>query len=145
MDEKWEVLKGNLFRAYSHFHHIVMQLHPGRREKKGICGHWSPKEVVAHLAGWDREAARRFHLFMKGPTEDIEYDLDTFNSASVNERKHMNWEQTLKELNDAQDTLRQAIELVEPKHIKMEGRFFGWLEGRIQDYNEHSVQLETWI
>ena len=145
MDEKWEIIKEDLFRAYDHFHHIVMQLQPSRREQKGLCGHWSPKKVVAHLAGWDREAARRFHLFMDGPTEDIKYDLDTFNSKSVAERQHMNWEQTLKELDEAHDTLKHAINLVEPKHIKMEDRFFGWLEGRIRDYKEHTIQIETWI
>ena len=145
MDETWETLKDNLFRAYNHFNHKLMQLQQSQREQAGVCGHWSPKEVVAHLAGWDREAARRFHQFMKGPTEDIKYDLDTFNSESVAERQYMNWEQTLKELDEAHHTLRHAIELVEPKHIKMESRFFGWLEGRIRDYKEHIIQIEAWV
>ena len=145
MDEKWETLKENLFGLYNNFRQKLIQLQPSRREQVGVCGHWSPKEVIAHLAGWDHEAARRFHLFMKGPTEDIKYDLDAFNAKSVAERKHMNWEQTLKELDEAHNTLKHAIGLVEPKHLKTDDRFFGWLEGRIRDYKEHTVQIETWI
>jgi len=145
MDHQWRTLQHRLSHAYDRFRHTVEQLAQGARERLGVCGEWSPKEVVAHLAGWDREAARRFHQFMQSPTEDIDYDLDGFNARSVAARQHLSWEQTLDELDDAHQELQQAIALVEPQHLEADSRFFGWLEGRSGDYEEHTVQIQAWL
>lgn len=43
----------NLTRAQSDFVQIANQLDPQKRNQPGVCGEWSPKDVVAHLVGWD--------------------------------------------------------------------------------------------
>lgn len=144
MEHRWRILQHELSHAYDRFRRTVGQLAPSAREQSGVCGEWSPKEVVAHLAGWDREAARRFQQFMQGPTEDIDYDLDAFNAESVAARQHLAWEQALHELDKAHRVLQQAIALVEPQHLEADSRFFEWLEGRSRDYDEHTAQIQTW-
>ena len=59
----WIELADELEVAQQHFMEIAAQLALVVREKRGVCGEWSPKDVMAHLVGWDREAVYFLGLF----------------------------------------------------------------------------------
>src|SRR5712692_8930968 len=98
MSEEWIGLQERLASASTTFLDMCLQLDPRYAEQKDVLGQWSLKDIVAHLIGWDREAARRFRLFMAGPTEDLTYNVDEFNSQSVAARQHLSWDQVIEEL-----------------------------------------------
>jgi hypothetical protein len=127
------------------FNNTLKNIPPGLIERTGVCGNWSPKDVVAHLVAWDKEAAQRIQVFLEGPAEDIEYAIDEFNAKSVAERKHTSWDLLLADLYDAQNLLRSRFELVSRTHLKLDKRFWGWLRGRTNDYEEHTNQLVSWL
>ena len=96
------------------------------RERPGACGAWSVRELVAHCAGWEWEAARRLRLIAADPTlPDAVYKVDGFNAASVAARARQDWSRTLDELAKASNTLARAA-----RSLPDDARTQEWLSGR---------------
>jgi DNA polymerase III subunit epsilon len=111
------------------------------RERPGACGTWSVRELVAHCAGWEWEAARRLRLIAADPTlPDAIYKVDGFNAASVAARARQDWSRTLDELAKASNTLAKAA-----RAIPDDPRTLEWLVGRAADFEEHTAGLRRWI
>ena len=111
------------------------------RECPGACGAWSVREVVAHCAGWEWEAARRLRLIAADPTlPDAVYKVDGFNAASVAARARQDWARTLDELAKASDTLARAA-----RAMPEDARTREWLSGRAADFEEHADGLRRWM
>ncbi len=111
------------------------------RDRPGACGSWSPREVAAHCAGWEWEAARRLRLVAAdGATADAPYDVDQFNFASVAVRARQGWPETLSELDTASAALARAAAAVpdDPRTVQ-------WLRGRAADFEAHAVGLRRWL
>jgi uncharacterized protein (TIGR03083 family) len=140
----WPDLCARLDAASAAFTRACADLKPDRRERPGVCGQWSPRQVAAHLAGWDREAARRMRLFLTGPAESVTYDIDAFNARSVAERARLSWEGTLDELHAAFTNLKFAIAVVPPEAATPTSPFVEWVIGRTEDYEFHLKQLMEW-
>ncbi len=111
------------------------------RERPGACGVWSVRELVAHCAGWEWEAARRLRLIAADPTlPDAVYKIDGFNAASVAARARQDWSRTLDELAKASNTLARAA-----RSLPNDTRTQEWLSGRAADFEEHADGLRHWI
>jgi DNA polymerase III subunit epsilon len=111
------------------------------RECPGACGTWSVREIVAHCAGWEWEAARRLRLIAADPTlPDAVYKVDGFNGASVAARARQDWSRTLDELAKASNTLARAA-----RAMPDDARTQEWLFGRAVDFEEHAEGLRRWI
>ncbi|MCD6033818.1 MAG: Exonuclease RNase and polymerase [Thermomicrobiales bacterium] len=111
------------------------------RERPGACGTWSVREVVAHCAGWEWEAARRLRLIAADPTlPDAVYRVEGFNAASVAARARQDWSRTLDELAKASNTLARAA-----RALPDDARTQEWLVGRATDFEEHADELRRWI
>ena len=111
------------------------------RERPGACGTWSVREVVAHCAGWEWEAARRLRLIAANPAlPDAVYTVDGFNAASVAARARQDWSTTLDELAKASNTLARAA-----RALPDDARTQEWLVGRATDFEAHADSLRRWI
>jgi len=138
-----EVLKGDLSASHARFLTVASQLESSVRDRSGVCGEWSPKDVVAHLAGWD-SALREFVLDPEGFDPSPLYDVDLFNAASVADRRGQPWEETLANLEEGMAQLAHGLLSVTQEN-RIYGRVCSWLSGRQKDYVHHTNQLETWI
>jgi DNA polymerase-3 subunit epsilon len=111
------------------------------RERPGACGAWSVREVVAHCAGWEWEAARRLRLIAADPTlPNAVYKIEGFNAASVAARARRDWATTLDELAKASNTLARAA-----RAMPDDARTQEWLVGRAADFEVHADELRRWI
>ena len=111
------------------------------RERPGACGAWSVREVVAHCAGWEWEAARRLRLIAADPTlPNAVYKIEKFNAASVAARARQDWARTLEELAKASNTLARAA-----RAMPDDARTQEWLVGRAADFEVHADELRRWI
>ena len=111
------------------------------RERPGACGAWSVREVVAHCAGWEWEAARRLRLIAADPTlPNAVYKIEGFNAASVAARARQDWATTLDELAKASNTLARAA-----RAMPDDARTQEWLVGRAADFEVHADELRRWI
>lgn len=143
MDTGLAELQTELSKAYTNFFRVVTQLEPDKRNQSGVSGHWSPKDVISHLIGWDK-SLQAFIVDPDGFNPDPLYDTNTFNAKSVSKRQHQSWEETIAELQSSYMDLQKAITTVTAE-MKIYDRVSGWLKGRREDYQFHTSQMEEWI
>jgi len=143
MDTNIEELQIELFSAYTSFLRVIKQLEPDKRSRSGVSGHWSPKDVISHLIGWDKSLQE----FIADPDEfnpDPLYDTNTFNAKSVSERQHQSWDETIDELQSSYKNMQTIITTVTTE-MKIYARVSDWLKRRRVDYEFHTSQIEEWI
>jgi hypothetical protein len=121
---------------------LLEELPAALRERPGACGVWSPRELAAHCAGWEEEAARRLRLIAAKPDiADRSYqDIDGFNAASVAVRARLSWTETLDDLARNGAALGAAAGA-----IPDDPRTREWLNGRARDFEMHSAGLRQWL
>ena len=136
-----EKLQAEFSTAYAHFFQVATALEPARRNQPGVCGDWSPKEIISHLTGWDKS----MQAFVLDPDVfDPPDDIDAFNAKSVSERQHLSWDESIAELQAGFRGLQEAISTV-TSDMRIYTRVSGWLKGRREDYDFHAGQLRAWI
>ncbi len=141
MNTEIQQLRTDLSGVFTKFSYAANRLSPVLRRKPGVCGKWSPIEVVAHLIGWDQ----LFQDFIVDP-EDFEppIDVNQFNAQAVASLKGLIWEELMHELETSFRGLEQALATVQPD-MEVYPRVMMWLQGRIEDYELHTEQLEAWL
>lgn len=144
MPTSWKKLIKQLKELQAKFNEALHTLDESKREKPGVCGHWSPKQVVAHMTGWDIETILQFERIRKG-LEAIEHDIDAFNEKSVEQRKRLSWEETINELEEAQMKFNASAESVSLNDESKNDEYKELMDVQIEHYKHHIGQLEKWI
>lgn len=129
--------------AYSAFNRTLDQVDSKKYDKLGVCGSWSPKDVVSHLVGWDK-SMEDFIANPEGFDPVPLLDSESFNAHSVSDRKDQLWKETMDEWQCGYIRLLESLAGV-PEESKIIGRLCDWLVGRKNDYEHHTVQLRSWI
>lgn len=141
MDETINSLQQDLRIAYVAFVDVAERLDPSKRATSGVCGVWSPKEVLDHLIGWD---ASLKHLIMTPQTFVPPEDVHQFNDQSLAERDNQTWAESLHEIKANFQALNEALETVEAE-MRVYPHVIRWLPGRVADYELHTGQLAAWL
>ena len=58
-----------LQEEYQQWEAFLDQIGPARVDQPGVAGHWSIKDVVAHLTGWNRSLVARLQAAQRGEPE----------------------------------------------------------------------------
>ena len=112
--------------------------------KPGICGEWSVKDVLAHLAGWNREAVREYGLLPDGELPPLPEDMeiiDQLNAGLVEIYSECSWDQVLAAFEDSLGALEQAAAAVSPKDAAKEPRYGVWLQIMAEELENHYKDL----
>lgn len=129
----------------------VAGLQPEDAQRRAI-GDWSVKDIVAHIAAWEAEAANRLEMITSGRESEIAYveddEVDEWNSRAVAERRTASWEEVLAELTEARERLLRAIlALSEERFASPVGRVpvSVWLPNCTSEHDaEHSPDILKW-
>ena len=130
-----------LTEAHAEFIEIANQLDPEKRFQPGVCGEWSPKDVVAHLVGWD---ALLLAFIIDADNFTPPDDIDQFNQQSVANCTHLGWPEVLQEMADTFYHLQRAMGTVTPERSTHD-RVLSWLAGRTEDYALHQTHIADWV
>lgn len=124
---------------------LAQQVPDDKRKTGGVCGEWSTQQIIAHFAGWNREALKRYGDYQRGDTTNDRYDFDAFNAGSVAALSLLNWRETLETWQQTFDDLCAAAKSLTPEQIQSDKRYRLWLESLTEDMHEHRAQIETWL
>jgi hypothetical protein len=131
--------------AYEAFFALLEDFPASERETPNLCGTWTARQVVAHLAGWHYEAIRRFAEFAAGDPLDRTYDVDTYNAIQVEAREHLSWDLTVEDLHDAVDILHMQARDLPEVIASHDSRYAEWIQSLLDDALHHQAQFEAWM
>lgn len=145
MPENWNDLRERFAIVSADFLALASQVNGDRATEPGVCGAWSARDVVAHMAAWDWEGERHFRELHTGDEERRRYDVDAFNAAAVEERAGQSWDESLDELRRANMTFGASLANVSVADQEAEPAYARWLNAIIRHYTEHAAQLRDWM
>ena len=138
----WKKLCEDLFSVEEDFFRTVKNIERGFQEQKIPGNNWSPKDILAHIVGWENEVVIQFKAFLIAPDVDDNYDIDSFNEKSVSSRKRKTWDEIIEELVLSQKELSAFISTLSQKNVDAENRFSEWVDVLTNHYIHHTKQLK---
>ncbi len=145
MADSWDDLREHFAIVSADFLALASRVNAARTEEPGVCGGWSVKQLVAHMAAWDWEGERHFRELHSGGAESRSYDIEAFNTAAVDERRGQTWEETLDELRRANMTFAASLANVSAGDREADPRYESWLRAVSGHYDEHTAQVRAWL
>ena len=111
-------------------------------------GTWGAREILIHIAGWDRELAPAFARIELGepPYPAGAYDdYDAWNARFVEEGKHATHHEILADLESTHQGLLDAAGALGDEHFAMGAPARELLDGiGPKHYREHAAQIRQW-
>lgn len=114
---------------------------------------WTTKDLLAHIAAWDRWEHRTMASLLTGSRPDLDAvgDMDAFNAAAVAEWRARSLPEVLAELEDARATWLAWLRHVPPDAFFQRRWFQDWdwtfpkcLEVQWQHDTEHAEHIAAW-
>lgn len=143
---------------------LIAQVPEDRMTEPGAAGEWSVKDVLAHVAVYERWTADQLNAMMRGETEmyaapdeppgaDTE-DTDAQNAVYYEVWRGRSLDEVRREQREAFDLLRAAIEQA-PEELLNESERFSWLGGSAVwqlirgnsygHYDDHIPSIRAWL
>ena len=100
-----------LFAGHRSFMRAIRVIDEPDRNKAGLCGFWSAKDVIAHLASYELiigEVLGKINGLRATPNYD-RFLAGHFNDAEVEARQSKTYEQVLEEYKAARDIVKEEI------------------------------------
>lgn len=152
MKDREEALR-ELARAVESFCRVVAEL-PEERFLTRMNG-WTPRDVVAHLVGWNRMTIEGSNEILRGEApaylDDVDADFRHVNAASVKVHAETARDLLLSKLTDTAKEVRTFVRELDPDGWRASIRFRRWtisvadcVDGLQQDYDVHRERIEAW-
>ncbi len=110
----------------------------------GAVGHWSTRDVMAHITTWENEALKALPLILEGKPLPRYMGIDAFNAREQEHKRHLPLKRVKEELLATHHKLIQFLENV-PESVFASARFTKRLRlDAIGHYREHAAQIAAW-
>ncbi len=114
----------------------AMKIPAERREEPGVCGEWSIKDLLGHLAYWDEVRIARLEAEAAGRSfEEDEREEDVINAEQAQARAGRSWDEIVDELTTTRDRLTDL--LGKPTKLDMYHAGEHWLK--------HKRDIDSWL
>jgi len=112
--------------------------------KPGAVGHWSVRDVMAHITTWEEEALKALPLILEDKRLPRYMGIDAFNAREQARKRDLPLEQVKKDLVTTHRKLVSFLEDV-PESAFSLPRFGKRLRlDTIGNYREHTEQITAW-
>lgn len=145
MADSWDDLRERFAIVSADFLALASRVKADRAEEPGVCGVWSAKQMVAHMAAWDWEGERYFRELHADSGASQPHDVEAFNAAAVDERRGQTWDETLDELRRANMTFAASLANVSTGDRDANPHYASWLRAVTDHYEEHTAQIRAWL
>lgn len=107
------MLAGQLADARERLTASYEGLSPEDMARPGACGDWSVRDILAHLAAWDRETTRTYRSMLAGERPAfLDYsddELQAFNEENHEAMANMTLEEVLAELDASREEMLDLL------------------------------------
>ena len=121
------------------------------REWRPVCGQWTLKDLLGHIADWEAFGAVGLSHMASGQPPNVEYvhDIDGWNERRVREHRPDSWEDTIARLNLAHKALCEQVEQFSEADLTQSflmpwggrGTPYGWVSVYIGHDEEHAQDI----
>src|SRR5688572_6882790 len=115
----------------------------------GVTGHWSVKEIIAHVTWWEEEALKHLPLIIQGgrpPRYSAKYGgIDAFNALMTEQKQYLALSEVLRQQDETHRRLIAYIQSVPEDQFTSETRARRRL--RLDTYNhypKHAEAIRKW-
>jgi hypothetical protein len=101
---------------YQQWEDLLKQIDPARMDQPGVAAHWSMKDIIAHLTGWNRRLVAQLQAAQRGePTPPPPWPIDLQTDDEINAWIYeANRERSLREvLDETQQVFQQLLTVIE--------------------------------
>ena len=110
----------------------------------GVCGIWSVKDLIGHIAVWDDVATQKIGRLAGGPGPSADEDLDTFNGRESAQRAGRSIDDQLAEMRRNHERLLGALEAASRASDDDLARVREWIAADTwEHYDEHTAQVNA--
>jgi uncharacterized protein (TIGR03083 family) len=132
---------------------------PEEWREQVICDGWTVKEILAHIAAWDREIARGLDELLAGRRPAfVSYREDEFNAQTAQASRGTSLADVLTEVQDAHEQLISRVERVADDQWQQPSPYqwsdqtpmtvaslFGYTYKGQTHYAGHTAEIEEWV
>jgi hypothetical protein len=138
---------------------LLSSIGEARMEQPGVAGHWSVRDVIAHITSWRRRTVQRLQAVAKGepssPPPPWPSDLNTddkINAWFYEQERGKSLREVLDDSRRTFQQLRAAVEAI-PEAVLDDPKNFPWLEGQPLSAallfshfrDEHEADMRAWL
>lgn len=122
----------------------------------GVAGEWSVRDVLAHVAAWDRAVIEQFQAMLKGerhPMLDMDDDgVEQFNAEHYAADKDKSFDEVVTELNASREALVELLREIDnmqmfapaPGDEHADMSIAALVNVQINHDQEHTEMIEEW-
>ncbi|MFC1915577.1 DinB family protein [Chloroflexota bacterium] len=111
----------------------------------GAVGHWSVRNVLAHISTWEEEALKALLLILEGKRPPRYGGIDAFNAREQERKRVFSLDQVKQELVATHQHLMTFLASCPKDNYATESRFRRRLRlDTYHHYREHAAQITTW-
>ena len=138
-----------LERAWDEFRESYAGLSRPELLKAGVTGHWSVRDIIAHVTTWEEEALKHLPLVLQGsrlPRYSQKYGgIDAFNAMMTAKKKDLSLPEVLREQDEIHGRLIDFIDSVPEEQLDSKTRFCHRLRlDTYGHYRKHSEAIRKW-
>lgn len=145
METTAEAIIDKIESSYSGLVRLYRSVPVTKVEEAGLQNGWSVKDVLAHIAAWDRRCANLLDESHHSDAPfEAEPDVDAMNHDFYEERKEWGWEEVENDFRDAHSALHEAIRRLPARRLNDSFIRESIAEETWEHYAEHLPELQQW-
>ena len=146
--EREQLLK-HLDKAWAAIKESYAGLSDSQLTEPGVTGHWSVKDILAHVTTWEEEALQYLPLIIKGgrpPRYSLKYGgINGFNAQMTARKRGLSLSDVLRQLDETHHRLIDYVQSVPEEQFTRETRFRRRLRlDTYSHYPKHAAAIRKW-
>ena len=130
--------------AWSRWLHALEHVAVAEMDTPGVCGMWSVKDLIGHIAIWDDIAVRKIGALGGPPPAGLDENVDAINAREAALRADRTVEEQRAEMDHNHDRLLGALEAASRASDDDLERVRRWIAADSwEHYDEHTAQVST--
>jgi len=152
-------LLDEMHNGYTAFENLLAPLSEAEMTIAGVNGEWSIKDILAHLAAWQKRTLNRLDAAVRNEKPSIpgltsDEEMHRLNDQFYQENKARPLNDVL---TDFRTTYSQILDVVQaaPEEILLDSQRVAWLDGNAlwelvagntyEHYQEHTESIQQWL